>query len=341
MNRQASILFNIIPSSSSGNYSALQGTTVQHSYYQRLIYSLLSRSSYTTEGFQPLCNQLAEIARHADFARQMDAVEQASQIMLALPTSGHLRSIAQHYQALCAKRKGDFDTARRLLERVAEGAMPQYRARALQVIGATYYEQGKVDLALPFYVAAGKAALGCDLLTVAESQRMIAIVRSIHGDHKQALKDIENLFPLVRVIAKRYPLPYYHFLNSLAVELGEVGRINEAQAVCEITVASPFASAYPEWIETCDEIDAKRTSATPSIVAVCVAPEPKPSPQPSRNRKPALARPLIRSAREKVFFQISIAITTLVIAHSKITRSILDRVRHSINPRGPPSHLQI
>jgi hypothetical protein len=39
-------------------------------------------------------------------------------------------------------------------------------------------------------------------------------------------------------------------LTHLAIELGEVGRIEEAQNVCRITLASPYAFAYPEWRET-------------------------------------------------------------------------------------------
>ena len=268
MNRQARVLLNFISSSSSGDFLALQETSTQHPYYQRLIYALLTRSLYKAEGIESFGRQLADITRHAYLARQVEVVEQTSQIMVALPISAQLRNVARHYQALCAKRKGDYEGARKLLECIVEEATPHYRARALQIIGATYYEQGEPDAALPFYVTAGKAAINCDLPTLAESQRMIAIVRSIHGDHQQALRDIENLFPLVRVIAKRYPMLYYSFLNSLAVELGEVGRINEARRVCQLTLASPFAQAYPEWLETHDELEAKRTDATPSIVAV-------------------------------------------------------------------------
>ena len=168
-----------------------------------------------------------------------------------------------------------------------------------------------------------------------------ALVSNEYCDHKQALADLERLFPMVRALSKYYPAFYYEFLNSLAVELGEVGRINEAEAASAIALASPFASAYPEFAETRDELGEKRTSATPSIVAVCVALEPAPSSQSSRNRKPALARlPVICTSREKVFIQISIAITILVIAHPEITRSSLERVRHPIYPRGPPSRLQ-
>jgi tetratricopeptide (TPR) repeat protein len=184
----------------------------------------------------------------------MDVVEQASQVMLALPNSDHLNSVARYYQSLCLKQRRDFELARRSLESVVEGTMPQYRARALQIIGATYHESGEPDAALPFYLAAGKLGADCDLPTLAESQRMTAVIRSIHGDHKQALADLERLFPLVRAIGKLYPVLYYDFLNSLAVELGEVGRVAEAEAALSIALTSPFASAYPEWSETRDEI---------------------------------------------------------------------------------------
>lgn len=188
--------------------------------------------------------------------------------MLALPLSAQLESVARYYQALCTWRRGDRDGARRSLERVSEESPQQYRARALQIIGLTYHECADVDAALPFYVAAGKAAANCDLLAAAESQEMIAVVRSIHGDHEQALADLEKLFPLVRTLGKYHPSSYYVFLNNLAVELGEVGRIAEAEAACAITLASPLAALHLNWAETRNEIAAKRKTASPSVVAI-------------------------------------------------------------------------
>jgi tetratricopeptide (TPR) repeat protein len=266
INKQANILF--IPTSIGGNRAEPQDALNQQGYFQQLIYASLARSKYTIEGFRLLGEQLSTIARHAYLAKQMDAVEQVSQLMLALPLSDQLESVARYYEALCTWRRGDRDAARRSLERVAEESPQQYRARALQIIGLTYHECGDVDAACPFYVAAGRAAVNCDLLAAAESQEMIAVVRSTHGDHKQALADLENLFPLVRALGKYYPSSYYDLLNNLAVELGEVGRIAEAEAACAITLASPLAVLHPNWSETRDEIATKRQSATPSVVAV-------------------------------------------------------------------------
>jgi hypothetical protein len=147
MNKQANILF--IPTSISGNSAEPQDALNQHGYHRQLIYASLARGKYTIEGFQLLGQQLAAIARHAYLARQMDAVERATQLMLALPISDQLESIARYYQSLCIRQQGDYDGARRLLERVVEETTPQYRARALQIIGATYHESGEPDLALP------------------------------------------------------------------------------------------------------------------------------------------------------------------------------------------------
>jgi tetratricopeptide (TPR) repeat protein len=335
MNRQASVLFKIMFSSSSGVSSALQGQIAQRSFYQQLICSSLTRSIHTSDGIQLLGRQLADVSHHAYFAKQIETVNQASRVMLALPISSELTGVARYYQAICAKRKGDIEEARQLLERARVEAPAQYRARALHVIATIYHEQGDIDEALPFYAIAAKTAGNCDPLTLVGSQSMIAIIRSLHGDHKQALDDLERLFPLVRAISKRYPALFCDYLNSLAVELGEVGRIDEAEAACAITLASPFCAAYPNWSETRDELQAKRASATPSIVSIGALPAPAPSPRPALNQKPALA--FICLARKNAFIQTSNAIALTAIARVEISRDILERVRRSIHPRAPPA----
>jgi hypothetical protein len=79
----------------------------------------------------------------------------------------------------------------------------------------------------------------------------IAVVKAKEGYYKQALEDLERLIPMLRY-AK--PHVYFDILNSYAVELGVVGRIEEAKNVCNIVLASPYAFAYPEWHETAKEL---------------------------------------------------------------------------------------
>ena len=334
MNRQASILFNI-DSSISDTWLALQEPAAPHSYYQRLIYALLSRHIYSTEGFQILGRQLAEIARHAYSIKQIEAIDQASQLMLALPLSRELKGVARYYQAICAKRKGNFEGAHRLLEWALEEAPPQYRARVLLTTGATYQARGEIDAALSFCIAAGKAAANGDLLTLLESQWGIAVIRSMYGDHKQSLSDFERLFLPFRALSKFNPPLYYDFLNGLAVELGEVGRLDEAKAVCAITLASLYSAAYPNWAETRDELEAKRTAATPSIIAVSLPPAPARLVRPAQQGKPIGAFAFLWLARKNSVLQTSSAIA-LAIPLSESIPTVLDRVRFCIQPRGPP-----
>ncbi|HWO00657.1 MAG TPA: hypothetical protein VNS63_15470, partial [Blastocatellia bacterium] len=222
INKQANILF--IPTSIGGYIAEPRVAFSQRGYYQPLILASLGRCLKTSEDFEVLGRQLASIARHAYFAKQTDIIEQASQLMLALPISEQLEGVAQYYQVLSSWRRGEIDNPHQF-ERAVEVAPAPYRARALQAIGSAYYEHGDVVAALPYYVEAVRSAGCSDLLTLSESQQMIAVVRSVHGDHKQALADLERLIPLVRAVGKYYPVLYYDFLNSLAVELGEVGRI--------------------------------------------------------------------------------------------------------------------
>jgi hypothetical protein len=321
-----------------GENAEPQDAPSQNNYYQKLVYAALTRNAYTFEGFEVLARQLAAIARHAYLAKQLNAVEQASQVILALPIRAELKAIGLHYQALCTWCQGYSIEARQSLERVAEQATSQFRARALQDIGLTYQQNGEVDTALRFYFAAGRAAATSgDLLTFAQSQQMIAVVRSIHADHKEALAELQKLFPLVRALAKEYPAPYYDFLNSLAVELGEVGRISEAESALSIALASPFAAAYPVWGETRDELAAKRQSATPSVVAINRAPEPAASPQAEPKPKTAARVVSIWHACYKTSFQRTVnAIAARPAIRRYSSNSIFDRMLTCIAPRAPP-----
>ena len=338
--RQANSLF--IPTSISGNSAEPQIAVNQHGYYRQLIQSLLVRSVDTVEGLQVLGRQLETIAKQACLSKQMGAVEQACQLMLALPPSAQFESLAQYYQALCTWRRGDPQGARQSLEHLVEKAPPEYRARALQIIGLTYHKSGEIDAALPFYIMAGKAAVRDDFATLIESQRMTAVIRSINGDHKRALADLEGLFSPVRAISRYFPVLYYELLNSLAVELCEVGRLAEAEAALSIPLSSSYAAAYPEWAETSVEILAKRTAATPSVVAINRPLEIAELPQPAGKTRAKTARRLAFSRTVQKRNLLQRASTTnainLAISNDGLTHCTLDRLLLCTGPRGPPIH---
>jgi hypothetical protein len=341
-NKQANILF--IPSSISGIVTERQDAPSQHSYYQKLIYSSLARGIYTREGIQSLGRQLAAIARHAYLARQSDVVETVSRVMLGLPLPDSLRSVARYYQRILLREHSPRHSLENLLE---ETSLPlAYRARVLQTLGGTYIAESDPNTATMLAIESLRIAtdpnIG-DLLSTVEGTRQLALAHGINGDHKQALAVFERLFPLVRAISKYYPAAYYDFLNGLAVELGEAGRVSEAQAALSIALASPFAPAYPEWTETRDEIAAKRQSASPSFVAVNRAPEVELSPQVEPQREPRRSRLRLstRLASEKASFQRAsiVIIVSAVVVHDGLSQIILDRVLTGIKPRAPPAVL--
>lgn len=84
---------------------------------------------------------------------------------------------------------------------MADQAPLRYRARAIQSLGAVFIQSKDFEYAVPFCVEAIRATShieGFDLLTVIPAQQVIAIFKSIDGDHRGALTMLENLFPLIR-----------------------------------------------------------------------------------------------------------------------------------------------
>jgi len=83
-------------------------------------------------------------------------------------------------------------------------------------------------------------------------------MRSFEGDHAGSLADLERLFPVMRSFATSYPEDYRYYLNNLAYELGQVGRLEEARAAINVALRSPYADRFPDWAETAQEIETMR-----------------------------------------------------------------------------------
>jgi len=71
------------------------------------------------------------------------------------------------------------------------------------------------------------------------------------------LNDIDNLIPIIRYAE---PKLFFETLNSYATELGAVDRFYEARNIMRVVLASPFAFAYPEWLETAETLREKNRS---------------------------------------------------------------------------------
>jgi hypothetical protein len=241
-------------------------------FYQALAQSLV-KGFHTKQSLLDFISKVTWAADQAFSTRQYDTLGALSKVLLSLPLSPQVESIGHFYEALSVTRLGRGDTVRgtSLLKQVAERGPIQYRARAMLALGARSVNVGDNNAALPWYgeimrIAARERAV--DPPTLYFARQVTAIIRARNGDHKGAIRELEEMFPLARLASYKEPRAYSVHLNSLAVELAEVGRLEEAAQASTIACSSPYAPAYPEWQETFDEISLKRRRASRSRIIV-------------------------------------------------------------------------
>jgi tetratricopeptide (TPR) repeat protein len=251
-------------------FSEPQARTGHAALYKQLGVQLVS-GVYSDRLFIDLGDKLLALAEQAYGFRQGERLEELSQALLALPLPDEYKSAARYFHALGLRRRGQREAGNLVLEEVATEPTHRYTARAVQSLGAVFHALGDYESALKLSLEAGRRAAGkgrVDPATALLAQENIATIKGLKGDHRRALADLERLSPLVRAVCVIHPHIYYDHLNSLAVELGELGRLEEAARTSRITLSSPFAVAYPEWHQTFDEIASKRKRASHSAVAV-------------------------------------------------------------------------
>jgi tetratricopeptide (TPR) repeat protein len=253
-------------SSSLDSLLALQTGNGHGEFYQQIA-RLLIKGFYTKEAIIAFGQKLTAVAQHAYALRQMDNVERVSRIIMNLPVAEY-QKIGSYYYALAMKRRGQTAQAETLLERVADDAPVRYRGQALLSLGTFALTAGRPESALRFYTEALRVASKKDLLSMAQNLKMIAVIKGMNGDHRAAVADLESLLPAVRAVSVYRPDFLCDYSNSLAVELGEVERVEEARNFSRIALASPYACAYPEWKETWNEIEMRGRRASHSVVAV-------------------------------------------------------------------------
>ena len=249
-------------------------------------------------------SRLVGMAEQAYFFRKMDAVDRVADLLLKLPLPPNYLSAAVYFKAISVARLGTGDTAeaKSLFERVAEHGAGPHKARAFLALGTFPGLDGDTDSELRFYAEAARASLSSDCndpFTVVHSRKMMAVLKGMDGDHRGSLNDLEGLLPLARAIGAAYPQSFCDVLNSYAVELAGAGRTQEAGNVSRIVVSSRFASAYPEWHETFQEVEEKRAATTIAVVQ-----PPTPAITPSNVLHLPLGRTGAKSVKTKSRHQI-------------------------------------
>lgn len=277
VNMQTTARNNLFPTdfSSSFRFAEREKQLSFGGLYHEFALSLL-KGLHTNEVVSRLAANLLGIAEHAYALRQFDVVDSVSHALLKAPLPSRYQNIGLFYKALSMNRggRGNPDRARAIFERVGDEGTPLYRAKAMLALGTS---SARTDdrTALSFYREAVRI-LSCenifDPLTTVYVSQMTAIARAKDGDHVGAVADLERLLPFARATVPLQPFVYHNHLNSLAFELGEVGRLEEARSVSQAVVASPFALVYPEWRATLDDIESKTNRRLRSVVAVSQVP---------------------------------------------------------------------
>ena len=255
-------------STSSGSFAEMLRNVRHSELYQQLAFALAKGEQFE-HVLSTVGRVLVEAAEHAYGLRWMSEVEEVSKLLLTLPNP--YRSVGTYYHALYIKRCGNIDEASLLFESIATHGPAPGRARAIASAAGVEFERGALPVALSLFVDACRAAISpalWDPLAAATALHMVGVVKSMDGDHPGALVHLDRMFHLVRFIAPRQPSLLYNYLNSLAVEMMAVGRLEEAENASRRALASPYADAYPEWQETGRDISLKRRRPSRSVVAV-------------------------------------------------------------------------
>lgn len=253
------------------SYKRLSGPEVRPSQtrlYQGICRTLI-KSYHTEQVLEDLANRLASAADHSYILRRMDDVAVVGDLLSSFPLPREWQSAGRYYQALGLNRSDDAVRAGRMFEEVAATATPKYKARALLSLGTRYLRVGDPQTALSLYNEIRCIATrDFDPVTSYFAEQMTAVIKSLDGDHRGALADLEKMVPLVRMASSLQPYAYYDYLNSLAVELAETGRPDQARRAVDTALRSPYACAYPNWRETFEQVASKQQRPSRSVVAV-------------------------------------------------------------------------
>ncbi len=301
--------------------------------HQQAIYALLARTRYGRQEIEGLYRSLADIAAQAHALIDIGALDLVSQIMLALPFPPQRKNLARYYQAFCLNKKGEFEAARETADQLLEeGLNPRLRSQVLLLKAASYFRSSEIDQSLRFYVEAGHFARDCDPSALITSQRMAAIIKSMHGDHDAAAADLEVLMPLACQIASHDPEAYAATLNSYAVELAELGRVEQALNV--VSRVAAFPSLVPEITETIAELKSKLPTRKHSVVVIH-RPEPVAALQanPNRGRKRVRTSTLVMREAERRFTSLRAPPASRVLPATIL--AAINPARQPAKPRAP------
>ena len=258
--------------------------------------------------------RLTRIAELAYSQRNVKVLEQVARKLLTCDSDAGL-----YYLAMAAKRQGQIDEARKLLESVRG----PYQSRAIHALGAIYYESGNFSEATKYYSEAMRADQGRDVVALINFRFQASAIKSAQGKHEQSFDELLALWPIVKLAAQRQPYLWPTLHNEIAFELFELGRVEDAKRAASVATSSPLAHAYPEWQETaCTIAESERQTI---LVVV-----------PARKQKVIIRFPFVCTALELPRSHLITVAATAAINCYINTQPTLELLGKRIKARDPP-----
>jgi hypothetical protein len=226
-------------------------------FYQHLLKGIAS--------FEELGNRVIKQIKTAHAFRRVEEIRELSRLLLNVPVKEY-QLIAQYYLIWCDSQESVFHTE--ALDRIIEQTQT-YKAQALSSRAAFEGNNDRLESAMYFYLEALKTSRTIsDYISASLS---IAILKGTEGFHSSALKDMENIIPLIHYVEPRL---FFNFHNSLAIERWEAGSKEEARNLSRKVLTAPFAHAYPIWQETGRQLGVVNCKEPHSYVSLKALPEP-------------------------------------------------------------------
>jgi hypothetical protein len=213
--------------------------------------------------------KLCCLAEAAHACRDYGAVARAAEL-LGQHTSERIAAIAAYYRAISinAGSERGAELVPTILGSVTNSLPEVYQQKARATLAATYFFANP-EHSLVLCQAGLQAVLRSatpHILTLFLLRRNHASLRALLGNRVAGLEELNQLESLARSVGLIYPAYYHDYLNSVAVELGSSGYLDQAIDISRRVCLSPFAANYPAWTETLAELRA--TESGPCSVPI-------------------------------------------------------------------------
>jgi hypothetical protein len=211
-------------------------------------------------------------ARQAYYQRNYHQVADYSEKLLNLSPRSEFAGL--YFQTLSISQHGSgasLETQSRY-ERLAKEAPPAIQAAAILALGLKALKSNQLDEAKRLLTESYRASVvnNCAPITAIQTQSALSTLCSLQGNHQTSAQMLEQLLPDILILGKAFPAYMGVELNNYAYELSQLGEFRKASQLIDSVLSSPYASAYPEWQETAEEIQqaqaaSRRHRAAPAM----------------------------------------------------------------------------